>query len=210
MNDVAATDPPTDAAAIKRRLRREALARRDAVPETARIEAALALATHVDALEADMGAVVGAYWPIRSEVDPRPLVFALHERGCRMALPAMTDERMAFRELTRTSDLVPSGFGTHAPAEGAPELVPGLILMPLAAFDARGNRIGYGRGHYDRAVAALHAAGHTPRLIGLALDVQEVDAVPAEPHDMPLDGVLLPGGLRATAGVTAEANNRTR
>ena len=180
----------------KQRLRRDALARRDAVPETARIEAALALADHADALDTEPGAVVAAYWPIRSEIDPRPLLFALNERGCRMALPTMVDDAIRFRELTRTSDLVPAGLGTHAPGEGAPELVPDLILLPLAAFDAAGNRIGYGRGHYDRAVAGLRASGHAPRLVGLALSVQEIDAVPAEPHDAPLDAVLLPGGLR--------------
>ena len=190
----------------KQRLRREALARRGAVPETARIEAALALATHADALGAEPGRTVAAYWPIRSEIDPRPLLFALHERGHRMALPVVTDDGMIFRELTRTSHLVPSGFGTHAPAEGAAELVPDLILLPLAAFDASGSRIGYGRGHYDRAIAGLRAAGHAPRLVGLALDVQQVEAVPAEPHDVRLDGVLLPGGLRATG----KPNNRTR
>ena len=180
----------------KQRIRREALARRDAVPETTRIEAALALAAHADALGAEPGATVAAYWPIRSEIDPRPLLFALHERGCRMALPAVMDTDMVFRELTRTSDLVPAGFGTYAPARGAPELAPDLVLLPLAAFDLAGNRIGYGQGHYDRALAARRAAGHAPRLVGLALDVQEVPDVPAEPHDVPLDGVLTPAGPR--------------
>lgn len=186
---------PAAKKSMKERIRREALARRDAVPETARIEAALALVDHVDALGAEPGGAVAAYWPIRSEIDPRPLLFALHERGCRMALPVVTDEGMVFRELTRTAELVPAGFGTSAPREGAAELVPGLILMPLAAFDSRGNRVGYGRGHYDRALVALRTGGHTPRLVGLALATQKVDAVPTEPHDVAMDAVLTEVGL---------------
>lgn len=186
---------PAAKKSMKERIRREALARRDAVPKTVRIEAALALVDHVDALGAEPGGTVAAYWPIRSEIDPRPLLFALHERGCRMALPMVTGEGMVFRELTRTAELVPAGFGTSAPGEGAAEVVPGLILMPLAAFDSRGNRVGYGRGHYDRALAALHAGGHTPRLVGLALAMQKVDAVPTEPHDVAMDAVLTENGL---------------
>lgn len=193
-------DRPADTAARKDAIRRAALAARDAVPETRRIEAALALAGHVDALGAIPGGTVAAYWPIRSEIDPRPLLFALHEHGCRMALPIVAGDTMVFRELTRTSGLAPAGHGTMAPAPGAPELMPDLILMPLAAFDARGVRLGYGRGHYDRAVAALRAAGYAPRLVGLALAAQEVDAIPAEPHDAAMDAVLLATGLRTISG----------
>ena len=169
-------------------------------PRPAASRAALALAGHVDALGATPGGTVAAYWPIRSEIDPRPLLFALHERGCRMALPVVAGDTMVFRELARTSDLVPVGHGTMAPAPGAPELVPDLILMPLAAFDASGVRLGYGRGHYDRAVAALRAAGHAPRLVGLALPAQEVDAIPAEPHDEAMDAVLLATGVADYVG----------
>ena len=191
-------DAITDIAAAKERIRRAALAARDAVPQTRRIEAALALVDHADALGTSPGDTVGAYWPIRSEIDPRPLLFALYERGCRMALPVVTGGGMAFRELTRTGDLAPAGYGTMAPAKGAAELVPNLVLLPLAAHDARGNRVGYGRGHYDRAIAALRAAGHAPRLVGLAHSVQEVEAVPAEPHDVRLHALLTGAGLRAT------------
>ena len=62
--------------------------------------------------------------------------------------------------------------------------------MPLTAFDRNGGRVGYGRGYYDRAVAGLRAAGRFPRLIGIAFSVQEVAAVPMEPHDAPLDMIV--------------------
>lgn len=185
--------------AAKERIRREALGRRDAMPETRRIAAALAVADRVAELDAPPGSTVSAYWPIRSELDPRPLLFALHERGCGMALPAVTARGMVFRELTRTGDLEPAGFGTVAPPDGTPELVPDLILLPLAAFDARGNRLGYGRGHYDGAIAALRVAGHAPRLVGLAFTLQRTGPIPAEAHDVPLDAILTEAGLRPGA-----------
>jgi 5-formyltetrahydrofolate cyclo-ligase len=73
---------------------------------------------------------------------------------------------------------------------------PEILLMPLSAFDASGNRIGYGAGHYDRAIARLHDKGMQPRLIGVAFDCQEVEAVPAEAHDVPLDAVVTESGYR--------------
>ena len=82
-----------------------------------------------------------------------------------------------------------------APGPQAAELRPQVLLMPLAAFDGRGNRIGYGKGHYDRAIAALEKVSPVV-CIGLAFDVQEVGEVPAEAHDRRLDALLTPTGLR--------------
>ena len=194
----------TDRPPEKNAVRRDALARRDAIAMTRRIEASLSLADHVGALGGGPGDVVSAYWPIRSEIDPRPLLFALHEAGCRMALPAVVDGTLEFRELTRTGELEPAGFGTSAPKAGAPVLDPDIVLTPLAAFDGAGNRIGYGAGHYDRALAAMRGRARDPLLVGLAYAAQEVEAVPAEPHDVPLDGVLCETGMRAiSARMTA-------
>lgn len=75
-------------------------------------------------------------------------------------------------------------------------LDPALMLMPLAAFDRRGHRIGYGAGYYDRAIARLHVRGLRPRLIGVAFDCQQVERVPDEQHDIVLDQLLSESGLR--------------
>ena len=71
------------------------------------------------------------------------------------------------------------------------------MLVPLAAFDERGHRIGYGAGYYDRAIARLQEIGVNPRLIGVAFDCQQVEIVPDEPHDMPLEAILTESGLRS-------------
>jgi 5-formyltetrahydrofolate cyclo-ligase len=181
---------------LKKHLRAEALGRRDALSAEWRIEAALAMAERAGEIGAAAGSIVSGFWPIRTEVDVRPLMFALRERGVRLALPAILDrETIVFRELVRGAPLVQMGFGTAGPGVDAEILDPALMLVPLAAFDARGHRIGYGAGHYDRAISRLHAKGMRPRLIGIAFGCQEVPAVPDEPHDVRLDAVLTESGL---------------
>ena len=75
------------------------------------------------------------------------------------------------------------------PGPDAPEVFPKALLVPLVAFDRRGGRIGYGKGHFDRAIAALEEQ-HPVLTIGLAYAVQEIDEVPVEPHDRPLDIII--------------------
>src|SRR5690606_3324712 len=103
------------------------------------------------------------------------------------------------RELVRGADLVATGFGTSGPGPEACVLDPDIMLVPLAAFDWRGHRLGYGAGHYDRAIARLHAADRRPHLIGVAFDCQEVEGVPDEPHDVMLAEILTESGLRRFA-----------
>ena len=141
--------------------------------------------------------IVSGFWPMRSEVDVRPLMYALRDKGSRLALPAILDKTtIVFRELVRGAELIDMGFGTHGPGPDAEVLDPGLMLVPLAAFDIRGHRIGYGAGYYDRAIARLISKGRKPQLIGIAFDCQQVDEVPDEAHDVPLDAILTESGLR--------------
>jgi 5-formyltetrahydrofolate cyclo-ligase len=184
----------------KKALRKEALARRDALESHRRIEASLAIAERAGAIAFEPGRVVSGFWPIRSEVDVRPLMFALREKGARLTLPVVTERTtIVFRELLRGAALVDTGFGTAGPGEDAEILDPDIMLVPLAAFDRRGHRIGYGAGHYDRAIARLHEKGLTPRLIGVAFDCQEVHLVPNQWHDVMLSDVLTESGLRSFA-----------
>lgn len=187
----------SDTREIKQAIRRDKLALRDAIATDLRIEKSLAIAEHGAALEIGPGEIVSGFWPIRSEADIRPLMFALREKGARLCLPVVLDrETIVFRELVRGAAMVDTGFGTTGPAEDAEVLDPDLLLVPLSAFEAKGNRIGYGAGHYDRAIARLRAKGRTPRLVGIAFACQEADSIPAEPHDVPLDAVVTENGLR--------------
>lgn len=187
----------TAATETKTILRGQALARRDALDPAWRAAASLALADAAAALAVAPGTVVSGFLPIRSEIDLRPLMAALAQGGARLCLPVVLDRAtIVFRAYRPGMKLVDTGFGTSGPGEGADVLDPAVMLVPLAAFDSGGNRIGYGAGHYDRAVARLHAKGLVPRLIGVAFDCQRVEAVPAEAHDARLGEMLSESGLR--------------
>lgn len=189
-----------DIKALKRALRGEALARRDALGERWRIEASLAMADRAREIDLAPGDIVSGFWPMRSEVDVRPLMFALMERGARLCLPAILDKTtIVFRELVRGAALVDMGFGTSGPGPEAAVLEPTLMLVPLAAFDDRGHRIGYGAGYYDRAIARLQAGPRPPRLIGIAFECQRVERVPDQPHDIVIPEFLTELGLRRLA-----------
>lgn len=182
---------------IKAELRRVSLSRRDGLALDWRAKTSATLADHADSLGAVDGTVISGFWPMRSEIDPRPLMDRLRQAGAQLALPAVIDrDTIVFRRYAEGEALVPSGFGTMAPPKDAETVAPDILLVPLAAFDDFGNRLGYGAGHYDRAIAALREAGHSPRLVGLAFAAQCVPAIPTERHDVALDAVLTENGLR--------------
>lgn len=181
----------------KAEIRKERLSLRDAIGIEERLEKSLAIAGFGEAVAFDPGTVVSGFMPIRSEADIRPLMDFLRRRGARLCVPVVLDrETILFRELRPGVPLVDTGFGTRGPGPDAAELDPELLLMPLSAFDGSGNRIGYGAGHYDRAIDKLRKKGLNPRLIGIAFDCQEVASVPAEPHDVALSAVITESGYR--------------
>jgi 5-formyltetrahydrofolate cyclo-ligase len=139
--------------------------------------------------------VVAAYWPIRGEIDPLPLLARCAQAGAVTALPVVIgpDQPLLFRrwnpDLSAGDALERGSFGTRQPLASAPEVLPSLLLIPLVAFDRHGQRLGYGGGFYDRTLARLRQGG-TVHAIGLAHTVQQIEAVPCGPHDQPLDLVF--------------------
>ncbi len=140
------------------------------------------------------GPVVSAYVPINEEIDPMPLLDRLGRAGAETCLPRMTPQgTISWRLWGPGEQLERRGFGLLEPPEDAPEAVPTLVLTPLLAFDTFGNRLGYGRGHYDRALTALRSKGRA-FACALAYAAQQIDRVPCEPHDEPLDWAVTPIG----------------
>lgn len=180
--------------ALKAQLRAGALARRDALAPDARAAGSQRAAEFIAAMpELARAPLVGAFWPIRSEIDPRPLIERLFARGQRVALPKVTKQGLVFREWRAGEDLVKGGFGLSEPRDDLPPLDPTALIVPLAAFDRAGQRIGYGAGYYDQAIERLSKNG--PVLtVGIAFSVQEIAEVPAEPHDRPLDHLVTEEG----------------
>jgi len=185
----------SDLDGAKRAAREAALSRRHGQDAAA---AGQALAHHVmrDCPPCP-GAVVSGFWPLGQEIDIRPLLHALHDRGHRVALPVTTrrGETLTFRGWQPGDVLVPERFGTMRPIGDA--LVPDMLLVPLLAFDATGGRLGYGGGFYDRTLAALPGRFR----LGCAFATQQLDAVPVGPYDMRLDAVATENGIIHCGGV---------
>ncbi|MEA2894486.1 MAG: 5-formyltetrahydrofolate cyclo-ligase [Bradyrhizobium sp.] len=179
------------AAPSKGDLRIAALARRDALSDERRAAAAEAIAKRGLPVAIKPGAVVAGYSPIRGEIDPVPLMRTLAAQGARLALPAVMarGKSLAFRAWSAGDKLTLGPLGILEPSPAAAELVPDIVLVPLAAFDRAGHRIGYGAGHYDFTLAHLRKA-KTFAAIGLAFAAQQIPDVPAAAHDVRLDLVL--------------------
>jgi 5-formyltetrahydrofolate cyclo-ligase len=175
----------------KAHLRAAALAARDALSSEHRAAAAQAMAGRGLPVEIKPGMIVSGYSPIRSEIDPVPLMRALAAQGARLALPAVTarGKSLAFRAWSAGDRLMLGPLGIPEPSPAAVELVPDIMLVPLAAFDRLGHRIGYGAGHYDYTLAHLRKVKPVTA-VGLAFAAQEIEAVPALQHDVALDYVL--------------------
>ena len=177
--------------ASKAELRAKALARRDALSEKKRASAAAKLSKRGLPFELMPGSIVSGYSPIRSEIDPLPLMKRLAEQGAKLALPCVTarGQSLIFRIFQPSDRLMLGPLGIPEPSPAAAEVIPDVMLTPLAAFDRLGHRIGYGAGHYDFTFAHLRKAKHIIG-IGLAFAAQEIEAVPALSHDVALDYVL--------------------
>jgi 5-formyltetrahydrofolate cyclo-ligase len=176
---------------LKVDLRRQALARRDALSAAERAQAAESIAARVFPIALAPGAIVGGFMPMKSEINPLPLMRELAAAGARLALPVVAGrgQPLTMRAWAFGEPLVAGVWGIREPPPIAPAVAPDLLLVPLLAFDRAGHRIGYGAGYYDMTIAALRAQ-RAVVAIGVAFAAQEIAAVPATPRDVPLDLVL--------------------
>lgn len=183
--------------------RREAKTRREIAHAALGLDAARLFAEQFFAhVPLAPGAVIAGYAPIGSEADPSEILRRAAARGHPVALPcvAASASPLAFRLWTPGDPLIAGPHGTRHPAGDAPAVQPGLVLVPLLAFDGSGHRLGYGGGYYDRTLAFQRS--HNPGLVaaGLAFSDQEVTHLPHEPEDQPLDWIVTERGARAFSG----------
>lgn len=145
------------------------------------------------------GAMVAGYWPVGSEMDPRPLMMALSDKGARLALPVVrtVGEALCFRSFDFSDQLAPGIMGTPEPVTDKPLVEPDIILVPLLGFDRQGLRLGQGGGFYDRTLEALRARRKI-QAIGIAFSMQEVASLPFLAHDQKLDAVATEQGFIKT------------
>lgn len=156
------------------------------------------LATHgVSFARPPDGAAFTGFLAIGEEIDPMPLMRRLWAAGHAVGLPVMVGKArpLVFRQWREGEPLGEVQWGIREPLAGAAVIMPDVVLVPLLAFDARGYRLGYGGGFYDRSIAEIRAAKPVIT-IGLAYDELEVDAVAHDAYDQRLDWVLTPSGPR--------------
>jgi 5-formyltetrahydrofolate cyclo-ligase len=183
--------PNSSPATAKAELRRQALARRDVLPAAERAQAAETIAARAFPVAVAPGVIVAGFMPMKSEINPLPLMRKLAAAGARLALPVVAGQGkpLIMRAWAFGEPLVAGVWGIREPAPAAPAVAPEILIVPLLAFDRAGQRIGYGAGYYDLTIAALRAR-QAVVAIGVAFAAQEIAAVPATPRDAPLDLVL--------------------
>jgi 5-formyltetrahydrofolate cyclo-ligase len=180
---------------LKAAVRRAALAWREALPAADRQAAGAAVAARGLPVAVAPGSVVSGFSPIRSEISPLPLMRRIADAGASLALPVMTGrgQPLTMRAWSFGAPLVAGVWGIREPPADAPEVFPDILIVPLAAFDRRGYRLGYGGGYYDRTIDRLRAMKPVTA-IGLAFAAQQIDEVPTTPRDERLDLVLTEDG----------------
>ncbi|WP_444455115.1 5-formyltetrahydrofolate cyclo-ligase [Rhodobacter capsulatus] len=178
----------TDLAALKAEARKAAFAARKAAFAAGQGDACEHLLAALMRFE---GAPMAGYLPIRTEIDPRPAM-AAHLGPVGVPVILGEGQPLVFRTWTPEAALIPGPFGAAIPETGA-EITPRVLIVPLVAFDRRGYRLGYGGGFYDRTLERLRAAGPATA-IGFAFAAQEMEAVPTEPTDQPLDLIVTERG----------------
>lgn len=177
--------------------RKAAFAARKAAHAHAAAHTPAATAHLLAAIGPARGCIIAGYMPIRTELSPLPAMVSLHAAGARLCVPVIkaAGQPLDFRAWTPDCTLEPGPFGAQIPATGD-WLTPDTLIVPLVAFDAHLNRLGYGGGFYDRTLQRLRAAAPT-HAIGLAYAAQELPHVPQEPTDQPLDLLITENGAVA-------------
>lgn len=191
-----------DIATRRRALRAQARAARRTLDEDDRAAAAAALAAHLlRQPELATARRIAAYVASGSEIDPLPTLHVLLARQTEIYLPHIEHTLPGMHFAHWNGDphrLKPNRFGIPEPIVDTRELLGAenidVILLPLVAFDRRGHRLGSGAGYYDRALVSRSNRPAPPLLVGVAYACQEVEAIPAEPWDIPMDAVTTEKG----------------
>ena len=176
---------------LKAIIRRDAVTRRDAIPPAERAHAAETIAARAFPLAVAPGTIVSGFSPLKSEINPFPLMRKLAAAGAKLALPVVQGrgKPLIMRAFAFGDALASGQWGIREPKPEAAEVAPDILLVPLLAFDRDGRRIGYGAGYYDMTIARFRAMKQVVA-VGIAYAAQEIAEVPVTERDARLDLVL--------------------
>jgi 5-formyltetrahydrofolate cyclo-ligase len=181
---------------LRKRQRAEGVRLRESIEPGERERWDHAIQTHLaEGMPPLSDLVVGFCWPYKAEFDARPLVQAWWSSGARLALPAVVGkgQPLSFREWYPDAPMAEEVYGIPVP-QGTPVLKPDTLLIPVNGFDARGYRLGYGGGYFDRTLASIE-----PRPIAIAIgyELLRLETIKPEVHDIPMDFVVTEAGMHA-------------
>lgn len=179
----------------RRRERSRLIAMRQAISSELRQQWTASVEQRLSALlQALPGRMLGVYWPVRGEIDLRPLAERLIAQGWRVALPAVADPHgpLEYRHWQPGAAMTGGAFDIPVPV-GAEVVRPDIVLAPLVGFDAARYRLGYGAGYFDRTLAAL---APRPVAIGIGVEAGLLATVFPQPHDIPMDVIVTEVCLR--------------
>jgi 5-formyltetrahydrofolate cyclo-ligase len=191
-------DQPADIAAFRTALRREKIAARQALPAEDHAQASARILDHLAGLLLPRPTSIIAFcWPIRAEVDCRPLVQQLIDAGWRAAMPVVVAAAapMQFRFWSPDVPMIQDRHGIPIPDTPACQ-TPDVLLLPLVACDAAGYRLGYGGGYFDRTLASLAGCATRPLTVGVGFAMCAVATIHPEPHDIPPDWIVTELGAK--------------
>jgi 5-formyltetrahydrofolate cyclo-ligase len=191
MTECIVTIADTSISDQKAELRTATLAKRDAMPAEQRQRAAEIIAARPFPVVIAPGTIVSGFMPLKSEINPLPLLRKLADAGAKLALPAIAGrgKPLTMRAYAFGDAFARGQWGIREPKPEQPEVFPDVLIVPLACFDRAGHRIGYGAGYYDMTIRRLRSMKKVVA-VGIAFAAQEIAKVPATERDERLDLVL--------------------
>lgn len=181
----------------KHTLRQQFLSLRQSLPAEIAGDAQARCSEHLRTHIGTKTKIIAGYSPIRGELDVIPALTELAANGHTACLPVIIqkDAPLIFRAWQPEAPLTQGAYGISTPPASAAQLIPDIILVPLLAFDAAGNRLGYGGGYYDRTIHALRMRKNAVQIIGVGYSIQQTTQLPAEIYDEKLDYALTEKGM---------------
>ena len=140
--------------------------------------------------------IIAGYYPSNYEVNILNFLEKASKKGFKIVLPVIKNlNSMSFKTWFFKTPLYVSKFGTLEPKNSSGEIIPDLIMVPLVAFDDKLNRIGYGKGYYDRSLKKIKKSKKKTISVGIAYSFQEYKSIPVHKHDFKLDYIFTERGI---------------
>ena len=181
----------------KKQQRKHLIAAREAIPAEIHQQWSQAITGFLkQGLQQPQKMIIGIYWPFRGEYDPRPIARYFLQQGAILALPEITskNEPLCFREWSPDTPMKSGAYGIPVPLE-TPIVRLDALIIPMVGFDQHGYRLGYGSGYFDRTLATYE---RQPLTIGVAFELQRLDSIYPQAHDISMHYVVTEAGIFRT------------